>query len=230
MKKTIAILAVLKAVFSTVFAQDFSISVGAGGVFNAALGGGVNGEIPVMMDIKYSLVDEQIGGGGFIFFDATYAEINVSYILGSAVTKANSENSGASAAFEDKGTFSSINFGLLGKYPFEISDSFLLFPLLGIEYQLFLSRKDKDEIEYKNTDGEESPKDFSSLWFKLGVGADINITDQLYIRSEILYGIRLKNKYEDDLKESVLFSMFPDADIGLGHGPTVKIGIGYRAF
>ncbi|GHV84313.1 hypothetical protein AGMMS50212_16530 [Spirochaetia bacterium] len=228
MKKTIAILVFLKVVCSTVFGQDFSISVGAGGIFNAALGGGINGE-STNMGIKqtYSVFDEQIAGGGFIFFDATYAEINVSYILGSATSKVTSEASGIGVTIEDKGTFSSINFGLLGKYPFEISDSFYLFPLLGIEYQLFLSRKNKDEKEYKNLDDEESPKDFSALWFKLGIGADINITDQLYIRPEILYGIRLKNKYEDDGKE-YLSSRYPNTEIGLGHGPTVKIGIGYR--
>jgi opacity protein-like surface antigen len=116
---------------------------------------------------------------------------------------------------------------LLGKYPFEISDSFHLFPLLGIEYQLFLSHKDNDENEYKNNSGEESPKDFSSLWFKIGVGADINITDELYIRPEILYSIRLKNKYEDEEKEDFQ-TIYPDTKIGLGHGPTVKIAIGYK--
>jgi hypothetical protein len=55
------------------------------------------------------------------------------------------------------------------------------------------------------------------------VGGDFNLSDKLYVRGELLYGIRLKNKFEKDIEETA--GLF---ETKMGHGPTVKIGVGYR--
>jgi opacity protein-like surface antigen len=246
MKKRIAAGLGLLFLAFPVFPQDFSVSAGAGGIFTMGLGGGVGGTMTdsymgQSQEVNLLAKDEQTGFGGFAFIDATYAELGVAFVTGPA--KFISESGGAvagaganiSAKVELEGSFSAINISLLGKYPFSLGDSFTLFPLAGIDYQMFLSRKDPDGNEYKNKDGEESPGDFSSLWFKAGAGADFMLTENLFIRAEFLYGIRLQNKFDKDAKESLDegFSQYPDSPdfkIELGHGPTAKIALGYKFF
>jgi hypothetical protein len=68
---------------------------------------------------------------------------------------------------------------------------------------------------------------------KAGAGGDFNINEKLYLRGEILYGLRTHNKFEKDTKdfsEDVIEDTDFDEDfeIPLGHGPTFKLGIGYR--
>jgi hypothetical protein len=113
---------------------------------------------------------------------------------------------------------------LLGKYPFGITKQLSLFPLLGINYQIMLSSK-IDGNEYQR-DGEDSPMDFSALWFKLGLGVDFEFIPKLYGRLEALYGLRLPNKAENDMKDD----WGDDAKTRLGHGLTVKLAIGYKFF
>ena len=63
---------------------------------------------------------------------------------------------------------------------------------------------------------------------------DIALTEKMFFRSTLLYGIRLANKTEKDAAD-----LYPDlfallgmpnvtADTRLGHGLTVNLGIGFK--
>jgi opacity protein-like surface antigen len=83
-----------------------------------------------------------------------------------------------------------------------------------------------DGNDYKNSDGDKSSGDFSALWFKLGGGLDYDITNNIYLHSEALYGLRLANKVENDMKDSIPDSADPKTR--LGHGLNVKLAVGYK--
>jgi TolB-like protein len=160
--------------------------------------------------------------GAFAFFDAKYVELNIELYSGSG-----SQRSSWTYTYfwtlgdkgSDSGNNSSdqssilLNIGILGKYPFNIND-FTFFPVLGIDYQIFLSLKNN---------GTEITGDLSgnnAIWIKLGGGIDYEITHSLFIRGEFLWGFKINSKYENENVTDNYFKYFT-------HGPTIKIGIGY---
>jgi len=138
-----------------------------------------------------------LGGGGFGFFDAIYMELSAGFFYGNFTI--------------DMGGFGNwsvsvtgLDFAVLGKYPIDLSNRLSLFPLLGGGYRLALT-----------VDGETlGAEDLKVVWFKGGVGLDYYFTDNLFLRSNVLYGLRLP--YKDDTDKTI------------GHGPDIKIGVGYK--
>jgi hypothetical protein len=63
----------------------------------------------------------------------------------------------------------------------------------------------------------------NTLWFNAGVGLDTFFTDHLFLRAELLYGLRLPNKREEYLRDTRL-----DDEWMLGHGGSFKLAVGYR--
>jgi hypothetical protein len=49
----------------------------------------------------------------------------------------------------------------------------------------------------------------------------------LFIRAEAVYGIRLINKYEEDLEKEARRNGASLPEIQIGHGPIIKIGVGW---
>jgi len=236
------------------FAQpELKLSAGAGGFFGSDFGGGVQMTGDMMgglasMDVKIEF--PYSGGGGYAFFDATYAELSVGYFSGKLKPKfkGSAKVLGVEMPIDPEEyaaiptvKISSLNIGLLGKYPIAIMDNLSLFPLLGIEYQAALSVKDGDSgEEYRRpnsdgSDGDKAPGDWSSLWFKAGVGMDFSFTESLYLRLNVLYGLRLPSKAEKDyvdlmktMAAAESAGMSVDAKTLLGHGLTAKLAIGFR--
>jgi hypothetical protein len=226
MKKSISMMVLLAAVTAgSLFAEGFSVSAGGGGFIGGDFGGGVEGEAD---GVKMTLELPYFGGGGFIFVDATYAELSLAIFGGGGKYKMTMEAGGVSQSDDVDSSYLSFNIGLLGKYPFGITDKLSLFPLLGIDYQIMLSSK-ADGEETVDSDGNKNSMDFSALWFKLGVGLDFEFIPKLYGRLEALYGLRLANKAEGEMKDA--YDM-PGVDVKtrLGHGLTVKLAIGYKFF
>ncbi|MDR1148219.1 MAG: outer membrane beta-barrel protein [Spirochaetaceae bacterium] len=213
-KKSLAVFIIAALAASGIFAQEqeqpkgFSLSAGAGALIGGDFGGGVKAT-------GSEFKTPYFGGGGFLFFDATYAELSFG-ILGGGGKWGGDDTENA--------TITNLNIGLLGKYPFAINEKLSVFPLLGIDYQITVSAKIDGE-EYKH-DGDDSPGDFSALWFKLGGGLDYDITSNLYLRGELLYGLRLANKAENDMKDGIPDGADPKTR--LGHGLNVKIAVGYK--
>jgi hypothetical protein len=209
-KNSLLMLVFLGLIAGNSFAQAQSepeswFSIGAGGYFASDFGGGVETSSS-KMETPY------VGGGILAFFDATYAELTVGMF-------------GANGDIDKERSMFGIDFGLLGKYPFKLGENFSIFPLLGIEYHLVLTALDNDEYQFQN-DNEDAPVDLSALWFKAGAGLDFSFDKTLYLRGELLYGLRIVNKYEMDLVDSE----GSGATSLLGHGLNIKLALGYRFY
>jgi hypothetical protein len=79
----------------------------------------------------------------------------------------------------------------------------------------------------------DDPEDFSAVGFRFGAGLDVGITPAIFFRGEILYGIRFASQFEKDLEDYVQYlsgSSSVNVETVRGHGPDVKIAIGFRIF
>ncbi|MDR3325143.1 MAG: porin family protein [Spirochaetaceae bacterium] len=218
MKKCISVLALATIVAGGVFAQEQEtttpaekkaglFSAGVGGYITSDFGGGTksdDGELVVKMPY--------FGGGGFLFLDATYAELSFGFV--GAGGKVTVEMGGVSGDGQDF-SLTGLDIGLLGKYPIALGSSLTVFPIFGINYRVIVAAK---------VDGEayDPADDFSAFWFKFGGGLDYAIANNIYLRGDLLYGIRLANKVENDMVEG------SDDKTRLGHGLDVKLAVGYK--
>jgi opacity protein-like surface antigen len=207
MKKTIMTLLIAALIGGSVFAQGLEMSMGGGGALNMLFseykpkGGGDSSK------------SSTIGGGIFLFFDITYAEIDLDLLFGNQKTDADG----------DKGTdMTHFGFSVLGKYPFKLSETMALFPLVGIDYQIFMGGKDKNsDMEIKPSDLKDDMAgmlDFFSI--AVGLGADFSLSSNLYIRPEFLWNFKLLSKAEDKMKDLY--------DSQFTSGPRLKIAVGYK--
>jgi len=232
-------------------AEDFAFSAGAGlslgGLFTSytlTAKGQIDGE-PVNVTAEQKM--KQFNFGGFLYADATWVEFNVGVQGG--LNKYKETSTASSPSINDiktemKGTGSEImlTLTLLGKYPFTLNEKLKLFPLLGVDYQIALmetrkpegrKRRDRSHPKYGESDVNGNTYKLSawnSLFIVAGGGADYNLTSNLYLRGEVLYGFRLKTPYEGDALEKAkkgLNASNPKYS-GLTSGPTLKVATGWR--
>ena len=233
-----AFLLMVLIVFSgSLWAAEFTLSAGAGGL----LGGLFTRYTGSSSSGKMTQKVNQVNYGGFAFFDATYAEFALIMQGGFNNYDELMNLNGSVAPFSGDGWETMLGFSLLGKYPFTLSDRFSLFPLLGIEYQIALSerrRQDGGPIydrtnSLSDTDNDGNPykiSDWNSFWINLGVGTDFNIVQGLFVRGELLYGFRLMTSYEKDGLEKMK-TYLGDNDpklSGLTSGPSIRLSVGYH--
>ena len=245
-KKGLLVLALAALAAGGASAQDeeegskggkFRLSAGVGGFVSSDFGGGMEASatVPVLGAFESTTKVPYFGGGGFVFFDAAYAELTLGVFHGGGKMKSTTTLGGQSVPtmpnteVDISGTY--LNIGLLGKYPFALSNKLSLFPLLGLEYDVCLSVK-KEGAGSDQTDG--SAGDYNMLWFKLGAGVDFDLTEKIYLRFEALYGIRLEAEFEKDMvsaaKAQAASMNIAGADVNarLGHGLTAKLAVGYQ--
>jgi hypothetical protein len=228
MKKLFLLMAAA-CVTVTAFAEapEFGLSLGGGGLFGANFSyWGVEDESPGSLN-RYDTTG--MGGGIYGLFDLTYAELNVGLLYGRT-----SEDNPSVINPDDPADTLALQFGLYGKYPITLSKTFTLFPMLGAEYELALwaAKNDgKRSVDFKDIHfpvggGGQTAKAveaLSTVWFKAGVGMDTYFTEHVFLRMELLYGVRLNNK-----TEKYLLDTRQDADFALGHGGNFKLAVGYR--
>jgi hypothetical protein len=193
-------------------AQDFSLSAGVGGLYSTQFDGGYSSSGGY---IHYPVS----GAGGFLFFDASYIEASAGVFFGTMKYDAHALIFSLSGDF---GSLTSVNIGALGKYPIELG-SVVLFPLLGLEYDVNIVAKDTNGDPVKDKDDKANALQFSALWFKGGIGADFGITDSIYIRGQVLYGARLENQYEKDSIDAG-----SNLTYAMAHGLSAKLAAGYK--
>ncbi|GMO14553.1 MAG: outer membrane beta-barrel protein [Termitinemataceae bacterium] len=206
MKKLVLVLFIAATVGSSAFAQ---MSIGGGGFFDGLFAdkkpkGGGDGTTKT-----------SIGGGIFVFFDAKYAELDVDLLFGnSKTTKPSNDLKGNDTTH--------LGFSLLGKYPFQLGEKFTLFPLVGIDWQIFMGGKNKDtDVEIKREDLKDDFADsMDAFSIGVGLGGDLALGTSLYLRGEFLWNFKLLSKIEDKMKDLY--------DSQFTSGPRVKIGIGYK--
>jgi len=235
-------------------------SVGGGALFLSDFGGGVDFSVPIpavapppynTWTTDITMKTPYYAGGAYGFFDTTYAEMSIAYFAGASQCSAEGAYLGEALQADnqfsrDRTIVSAISFELLAKYPFEVSSKLSVFPLVGVEYRLALWLKEDSGASDPNLSGIYSGKavDFSALWSHIGVGFDYQINKSFFMRAEILYGIRIPNKAEDEIvsglkdkAQSLIDTQVPEAyqsyiipqgNARRGHGLSVRLAAGRR--
>jgi len=217
MKRGISILALFAIVATGAFAQWFPPPMSAGGGLLFDWSGG-NGTKMEALGRSASVDVQNLSFGGFGFFDATYAELDVNFAYG--LVKYNVDMFGPKTT-EDANALQ-LGFTLLGKYPISLAGlPFTFFPLLGVDYNLVLS------VDWKDGKSEKNPGDWSQFGLLAGAGLDYPLTSALYLRGEALFHIRFANKAMSDGVDEYKKAGI-SAETTLGLGPRIKIGVGYR--
>ena len=222
------------------WAADFSLSTGGGGLIGGLFTRYKSSSTSSSQEMTQEV--NQVNFGGLVFFDATYGELVFTYQRGvnnyTEVMASSSQSDFVERAGEGWETM--IGIGLLGKYPFSLTDRLKLFPLLGMEYQVArLQRRRQDGVVYDRADSfMEQDNDgnkfdistWNSFWIHLGIGADFYVKKDFFLRGELLYSFRLMTSYEKDgLEQLKTISGDNDPKLsGLTSGPSLRLSAGYR--
>jgi hypothetical protein len=224
MKKTMLVLAIFGMCGAALFAQGIGLSAGLGGNFTA----GFN-SFALTQDAKDAGLEAAdmnshlVGGGIYVFFDATYVEANVGLLFGNA----NSDKTDGMTDDQKKGMdVTALKLSLFGKYPIDLG-GFTLFPMLGIDGQLSLGGKIQGE-EIPDSYKDDFNEMFNLFWIKVGVGLDVPLSDKLYLRPEFLYGIRFNTDPEKDTIDSLNSGPVKAVDAIIGHGLDIRLALGFR--
>jgi hypothetical protein len=224
-KKCLMVLVLAAVTVVGVYAlPEFRFGIGVGGYLMGEMGGGVEAS---KYNQSYSIEYNNFGGGGLIFFDLTFVELSLGYFK-TAVFSIRENLNGISTGNSMDLNATGLDISLFLKYPFATTKKLSLFPLLGANYRYFMSVEDEDNRAVSGIG------DFSAIWFKLGGGLDISFTNNIFLRGEVIYGLRLPNEFENDLIDEMRRpgSEFSDPSVDikptLGHGPQLKIAIGFR--
>ena len=219
-KKGLFVLVLTVVVTAWAFAMpdlpEFRFSLGGGGYLTGDFGGGARGSGP---GVSGTIRNPYFGGGAFIFVDATFVELSLGIFGGGGTS---SEEWTGVPRYSWSRSFSGLDIGLLGKYPVVMSSQLTVFPIAGINFRSIFSVRDAGYGRRSNS------SDFSALWFKLGGGLDYFLTDHIFLRGQVLYGFRVRNRAERD--EVNYWNRYPgvSARARLGHGPTIRFAVGYR--
>jgi len=265
MKKQFCVTTLVLILGTSVWCNDFSMSLGGGGF----IGGHftrykllADGKIdigdpqnPGLVDAKITSLQnmDQIDLGGGIFFDATWAELGVNIVIGNnSYSEATYAENGGVIVWGSKnpgtgaGRETMLGLSLLGKYPFELTQQISVFPLLGVDYRIAIQelrqpegRKMYDRAsptgmqEQRDSNGERyKVSAWNALFIVLGGGLDYRFNASWFLRTELLYSIRLTTPWEaDGLKKLKREVSAPNPQlIGLSSGPALKICAGWRFY
>ena len=195
------------------------ISVGAGGLIGGGFGGGITWPGGERVKMPYTAT------GVYLFFDAVYAELFFGYSNGNGKWESPNAPDPKDLPYMPR---SCINAGLFAKYPFEYYGRVKLFPLLGLDYIASISGKlklaNKKEYTLDGANGRPEANALSSLWFKVGGGIDFGMGKTVYLRSELIYGLRGANAFEKFCADNTPSNAIAD----IGHGLDFKIGAGAK--
>lgn len=188
MKKTI-VLAVCLAASTAVSALDLSFGVDLG--FNPRW----ESYSDTYGDPRVSRTD--LGFGAFL--DAEYLLLEVNYAKGLGETKTKTTILGVDSEVSSDNTCAAWQLGLLGKYPIDVG-GLTLAPMGGLRYRI----------------GQGDSADTSELLLAAGIGAQLPIERQVYIRPRALFTFPVSS---DPSK----------ADDYFGWGLDVGLSVGFRA-
>jgi hypothetical protein len=220
-KKLILALLMIALAAGGAFAQ-LGLSVGGGGLFDFSARNGI--KVKVGNDDVYEGL-RNMSIGGFIFFDVTYAELNVNFAYGSlshvyvGLDGEKFVNEMGGIAIE-KPSAMQFGFSLLGKYPINMG-KLTIFPLLGVDYNIVLS------IKRNGKSIDDNPGYWNQFGFLAGIGGDISLTKSLFFRMEGLFHLRLPSKNANDEKDAYIGDK-KDINTTWGMGPQIKLALGFR--
>ena len=167
-------------------------------------------------------INSYLGGGGYFFFDAKYAELSLGFFgangkSDNSISRDDSLNSISYLELDWENTMSykAVDFGFSLKLPFGTS-KFSIFPLFGINYRLMFAVMQDSKVLNK-------PFEHSALWLQGGGGLDFSINPKMFVRFEGVYGFRLSSKAEREILD-----LYARGSKLPGCGITVKLAAGYK--
>ena len=234
------------------------LSFGVGASFVSDFGGGVSGRVSEAgISVPHFLGNEvywhgyYAGLGSSIFLDARFVQFSFGYFSsGIAGSRSRTEFSTATRHTGHPHT-AGIEIGLLGKFPVELSPRVTVFPLGGVAYRIILAGGNTVAQSIGQEHGlDADPLRASALWFRLGGGMNFSLNERTFLRTSLTYGVRLRNRWENDVINGGPYHAGGDAGITtnpvlgevyiderryttydrarLGHGVDIMIGIGFR--
>lgn len=209
MKKSIAILILLIFAASGLFAQDFSLRAGGGGLFDWSFKNGVENKDKDFYGMR------NLSLGGFLFFDAAYVEIDACFAFGFLTKESPSKSA------ERAGSLLQGSASILLKYPLDFG-RVTFFPLLGANYNMVFASRDADAVKLYDSISDNF-KYLNQIGLLGGAGVDVFLKGSFFLRIEALYELRFANKVMKDDADAA-----PDLYTTLGMGPRVKVGVGYK--
>jgi len=225
MKKIVILLVLAAVIAGGAFAE---MSAGGGLYFASDFGGGYRWTrtFTTLPDDNYDWKMPYVAFGLFGFFEPIqYVEINAGVFLGFSTWDVTYDD-GTFNSLDSHSTtdlaYSGLDLGVLGKFPIKLGDKLVVYPALGVNFSLFY---------YAMATGSSTVYDadtLSALWFKLGGGLDAPLSEKVFLRANILYGIRLSNKFEDDYVSANNTYSNRKAEPLLGHGLTIRVGVGFK--
>ena len=204
--------------------HGIKMSAGGGGFLASDLGGGLQWANGEQLAMPYS------GGGMYLYIDAEYAEAFIGYSAGNGKWES-ADVSNQNRLPDMQRAY--LNFGVFLKYPFSIMGRAKLFPILGADYELSTSASLKpaggNVYAFDGADNHPDANALSALWVKFGAGVDYGLGRTLYLRAELLYGIRTAaNSFEKE-RANAEKAKYPDGVKTMpGNGITFKTGVGVK--
>ena len=231
---------------AAVFAADINLSAGAGGILGGAFTRyniSADGTSRGGQRIEAEQLANQFDYGFLAFFDATYGTFSILLQNGVGSFDQPVKNQpGMSSNGQSWETV--LSFSLLGKYPFSLNEKLTVYPMLGMDYKVSLVQRrrftsatpygdaviDPTVMPDPSTSLTSSQADFNSFHVRLGGGAEYLLTDRIFVRGDVLFGIRLMTDYERknlDYMKKMTYDNSPKLG-GLSFGPSVRLAAGYR--
>jgi hypothetical protein len=255
-KKVLAVLFIAMCAAAGIFAQVPQMSAGGGLIgVNGAMystykpAGGFSAPDPLAdkeTDIYSELksTDNFNDYGVFAFFDITYAMAEISLLFGRA-PYFDIYSPGYLTMLDT----TKLGLALYGKYPFAVGKSLTIAPLLGVQFDVVLGAAtplggavtsgDKDKgtgvLLYEGKEGDNlklkngTPLDLSALAIKLGADARYSLTDQLFLGTQLMWGVYLDSVQVESWKKALSDFKAEAGELStFSHSATFKVGIGYR--
>jgi hypothetical protein len=171
-------------------------NVGFGILYNHST---TSGTMNLYYDVDWKMPRNGFGAFGF-FGLSRFLELNLG-VLYKNVSKMEMTVLGQTTTTDaDIDPALALQLGVYGKYPFLLSERFVVFPTVGIDYEMNIS---DDETWW------------ADLWFRAGGGVDFFLSNRIFIRGHLIYGAAIPIGGGDDL------------GLKLTHGFLAKFGIGW---
>jgi len=230
MARRILLVSVLAAIVAGGAFAQVRFSAGAGYI-DSGRNMGAMAEESVYSEATINYRKNQLGG--FLFLDATYAELSLGLMSGVfsapgvSTSKSDNSKSGASAGGFD--SVLSMDIGLLGRYPIRVA-KITVSPLLGVGYNLVLSAKldTGNDIRWGEDRYADGAGDYSSIRIMLGAGADFDVTDRIFARAEYMAHYTFAPKAIAKVVEREVKDATRSKSKSGGIGGTYTFAVGYR--
>ena len=237
------------------------LSFGVGASFVSDFGGGVSGRVSEANGSVAGRLGNEVywhgyyaGLGHSIFLDARFAQLSFGYFSSGIAGSRSRPGYATASGHTGHPHTAGIEIGLLGKFPVELSPRITVFPLGGVAYRIILAGGNT-VAQSINPIGQDhgldaNPLRASALWFRLGGGMDISFNERTFLRTSLTYGVRLRNRWENDVINGGPHHAGGDAgthttgpqtgqswnerwyttydSARLGHGVDITVGIGFR--